>query len=177
MRQFALCLLATLVAAATGFATTLEIARPQDPIAPSFASESRADGDLQTLNEETGAAWRSWSVNGATGTVHLAYGSGVDLGLGSVTTETAARSAAQRFVAEHPDFFHILSSDLEVWRAARTPDKWGVNFRQLHQGLRVLGGRVNVTIFGWGISRMAMVPGRTVRNWIWYRIRLLYWYY
>jgi hypothetical protein len=124
----------------------VEIPRPQDPIAPGFAEELSAQRALGTLERETGASWRLHAANGATGTIHLAYGSGVDLGVGRIESADAALSAARGFVAAHPLVFGIDTEDLEVWDVAWAPGKWGVNFRQLHEGLRVLGGRVDVTL-------------------------------
>jgi hypothetical protein len=128
----------------------VEIARPQDPISPTTAMEADVTRTLDDLGRATGSSWRAHTINGATGTVHLAYGSGLNLGVGRIQSSEAALAAARAFVAAHPAVFPISTADLEVWDVPRSPGKWGVNFHQTHGGLRVIGGRIDVVMTAGG---------------------------
>ncbi len=134
-------LIVTLVAGS--WATPVEIERPQNPIDPSLEQEAGATRALTALSAKLGSPWRAQSLNGATGTIHLAYGSGSESGTAVLTSDDAVRLALD-FIATHPDVFRVDRNNLVVGGVPWAPGKWAVNFRQVHEGLLVIGGRADV---------------------------------
>jgi len=131
--------------AGQAMASPTEIARPQAAIDPTPAQTAAALETLRELSRSTGASWHLHGTNGATGSIHLAYGSGVP-GLRPILDEESALAAARAFIAAHVAAFEVDPSRLETWRVTEAGESWSINFRQVHEGLPVLGGRVNVTM-------------------------------
>ncbi len=138
-------LLAVVTVVTSATATPVATDRPQVAIEPSAASTSASERAIDALSIRTGTRWRVHAVNGATGTPHLAFGSGIETGAPAASGADAER-LARDFIDAQADVFGTNAEHLELWQAAHASGKWGVTFHQLHRGIRVLGGRVHVTM-------------------------------
>ena len=95
-----------------------------------------------TFTGRYGGAW-SYQVNQRTGTYHHLYGSGIDLGV-ELKSQEAVEALARDFIRANPDIFRLGDGDLRVMACTNALGKWSIIFQQMHQGVRVWGGRVHL---------------------------------
>ncbi len=103
---------------------------------------SMATVPVEAFADRHGGDW-FYQVNRSTGTYHHVYGSGIDLGV-TLNSEQAAENLARDFIRDNQSLFSINEQDLDVMRSHEGLGKRSVIFQQLHQGLKVWGGRVHL---------------------------------
>jgi hypothetical protein len=92
-----------------------------------------------------GGSWRFW-WNEATGTAHQAWGTGYQAATGLVTDAAEAERIAREWIRANADLLGTSGEDLETVSVAHGLGKWGIVFRQVYEGLPVLGGRAHVVM-------------------------------
>ncbi len=109
-----------------------------------------ATGDSKIWKQFTDRAGRGWSVkwNQITGTPHLVTGRTMALPGVERLTKDNIEAACLSFVAANRDLLHVRPDQLELANKTRAGGRWFVSFRQMHQGLPVLGGGVTMSFTG-----------------------------
>jgi len=98
----------------------------------------------------TARAGRGWSVrwNPVTGTPHLVTGRTIALpGIERLTKENI-EAACLDFVAANTDLLKVRPSQLELANKTKAGGRWFVSFRQMYEGVPVLGGGVTMSFTG-----------------------------
>ncbi len=140
----ALLLLSAGIPAAFAFVPSadraFEVPGPYDWTAPQSAEITAgrdADPALDGFQARYGGTWRMIR-NDATGTAAALYGSGIALAAdGRIDDASEAESISREFVDQNPGLLGVTSADLVLGDAAFGLNKWGVNFYQSVNGLRV----------------------------------------
>lgn len=126
--------------------TAYEVARPGSVLEPDWRAMVEGGRELSRFEAQTGGTWNVSSWNPATGTPHLVWGSGVEMDLGPVDDREDAITQARAFTSRYAALLGAKGVDLRVWDVTRFREKWAVNFVQVHEGVRVVGGRADVLL-------------------------------
>ena len=109
------------------------------PVFPRIAPEARAF----SLSDRLGGSW-SMRENPRTGTVHLAWGSGVALSAAAGAGDAELERLARELVDDLPEVFGVGANDLRLEAVRRQSGKSAVWFQQVVGGVPVEGARAHV---------------------------------
>ncbi|UCD30171.1 MAG: M36 family metallopeptidase, partial [Planctomycetota bacterium] len=119
------------------------------------AHPARKDGLRGTITGNSNKIWqqftaragRGWSVrwNPITGTPHLVTGKAMALpGVKRLTKENI-EAACLGFVAANADLLKVRPGQLELANKTKAGGRWFVSFRQVHEGVPILGGGLTMS--------------------------------
>lgn len=127
----------------------MEIAGPSawEPAkSPELTSGRGESAALDAFAARYGGTWRMIR-NEATGTASFVYGSGIALAAdGDVADAAEAEALSRAFIDENLDLFGVASADLELGDAVFGLNKWGVNFHQVYDGVRIYRSKVTLVM-------------------------------
>lgn len=125
----------------------LETSGPYDwatPLSPELQSERDGDPALDGFQARYGGTWRMVR-NLSTGTAAAVYGSGIALAPdGEIADGAEAEALARAFIDVNGALFGVTSAQLVLGDAVFGLDKWGVNFYQVHDGVRIERSKVTL---------------------------------
>ncbi len=101
---------------------------------------------LEFLDRYPGRWQTVW--NEASGTPHRIYGDALDLGLPPVSARDPEelKRASLTLLSRFPGLFPVFAEDLKLEASKDLERFWYLRFRQIHEGIPVLGSRVEVWI-------------------------------
>ncbi len=105
---------------------------------------SSAGKAWQRFTDQRGPGW-SVRWNPVTGTPHLVTGRALGLPRADKLTKKNIESSSRDFVAANAELLKIEPNRLRLANAVRAGGRWYVSFQQIHNGLPVLGGQVNLS--------------------------------
>jgi hypothetical protein len=125
----------------------LETPGPYDwtpTLSDEILSEKDGDPALDAFQARYGGTWRMIR-NLTTGTAAAVYGSGIDLADdGNIDDAAEAEALSRAFIDQNIALFGVSSARLALGDAVFGLDKWGVNFYQVHDGVRIEGSKVTL---------------------------------
>lgn len=117
------------------------------PSAQNGGQKGAATGTSKKWQQFTDRAGRGWSVkwNQITGMPHLVTGKTMALPGAERLTQDNIEAACLGFVAANKDLLQVRPDQLELANKTKAGGRWFVSFRQMHQGVPVLGGGLTMS--------------------------------
>ena len=126
-----------------GVQPTAAVARPTLAERPAAEPDGRRDARLAALESDSGSRW---SVAWDAATAAARWGTGGPASHGAELAALEVQARAARFLDAHAELLGAVHVELAQVRFESTPGAWHVTQQQQHEGRRVLGAWVDLTL-------------------------------